>query len=156
MAFVDSLKMLQTQINEEEDKLGKYCRRCNYEGKKVLMHTATVQWTDKDHIKHSTPILRVCPRCRNVRWLPNQFERAKSQGGYMNAGKYKDVNGEEKTYHGISKLELADIMQELAIIRQRLYLIKSAFAENDPMMAPGVATGRFDWKQFIKAYYDKI
>lgn len=62
----------------------------------------------------------------------------------MNVGKYKDNNGEEKTYHDISKLELADIMQELAIMRQRLYLIKSAFAENDPMIAPGVATRRFD------------
>ncbi|MFG1461157.1 MAG: hypothetical protein AAE987_07260 [Thermoplasmataceae archaeon] len=77
MAF-ESLEILQRQINEEEEKLGKYCRRCSYEGKKVLMHTATVQWTDKDHIKHTTNILRVCPRCRNIRWLPEQIEMAKN------------------------------------------------------------------------------
>jgi hypothetical protein len=152
MAFVKALELLQTQINEEEEKLGKYCRRCSYEGKKVLMHTAIVQWTDKDHKKHSTPILRVCPNCRNVRWLPNQFERAKFQGGFMREDTFIDDNGVEKKHYGISKLEVADLMQELSIIRQRLYLIKMAFQQN----SMDISGGPFDWKQLMKAYFDKI
>jgi hypothetical protein len=51
---------------------------------------------------------------------------------------------------------MADIMQELALIRQRLHLIKLALAENNPMLSPGIVTPPFDWKQFIKAFFDKI
>jgi hypothetical protein len=116
------------------------------------MHTAIVQWTDKDHKKHSTPILRVCPNCRNMRWLPNQFERAKFQGGFMREDTFIDDNGVEKKYYGISKLEVADLMQELSIIRQRLYLIKMAFQQNSMDISGGV----LDWKQLMKAYFDKI
>lgn len=150
-----ALDTLQKQINEEEEKLGKYCRRCSYEGKRVLMHTATVQWTDNNHIKHSTPILRVCPECRDIRWLPNQFSRAKHQGGYIHDPQIVEKDGKKYYSGGFSKLEMADLMKELAIIRERLHLIKLAFIQNDPMLT-GNTAGPFDWKQFIKAFFEKI
>lgn len=152
----EAIVVLQKQINEEEEKLSKYCRRCNYEGKKVLMHTATVQWTDKDHLKHSTPILRVCPRCRNIKWLPNQFERAKQQGGYIHDPHTFEEDGKKYISGGFSKLEFADLMQELAVIRLRLHIIKLAFAENDFTMIKGPTVGPVDWKQFIKTFFEKI
>lgn len=87
------------------------------------MHTATVQRMDKDHHKHSTPNLRVCPRCRTIKWLPNQFEKAKDQEGYISNPMTFKEDGKKYTSGGFRKLELADVMQELAIIRERLRLI---------------------------------
>ena len=49
MAFSEALEVLQRDIKSEDERPGRYCRRCNYEGKKVQMHTATVQWTDDQH-----------------------------------------------------------------------------------------------------------
>jgi phage/plasmid-associated DNA primase len=160
MAYSQALEVLQKDIKSEEEKLGKYCRRCSYEGKKVLMHTATVQWTDDQHVKHSSPILRVCPRCRDIKWLPEQLERSKHQGGYIHAPlKWTEDKGteKEKTYHstGFTKLEYADLMKELAIVRDRLHLIKQALQQEDPMMhKAGIPP--FDWKQFIRIYLEKI
>ncbi|MCL6090335.1 MAG: hypothetical protein M1393_04770 [Candidatus Thermoplasmatota archaeon] len=159
MGYSEALEVLQKDIRQEEEKLGKYCRRCSYEGKKVLMHTATVQWTDDQHVKHTTPILRVCPRCRDIKWLPEQVERANLFGGYIHEPQvWTEDKGtdREKTYRsqGLSKMEVADLMKELAIIRDRLSRIKRAFKETDPLAYK--TSIQFDWDKFIKIYLEKI
>ena len=151
-----ALETLQTQIKEEEEKLGKYCRRCHYEGKKVFMHTASVQWTDKEHVKHFTPILRVCPHCRDIRWLPEQLERAKKQGGFILEPQTWEEDGKKYYHEGFSKLELADLMQELSLIRVRLTIIKKAFNETRPELVKGYITAPVDWKKFIQNFLEKI
>lgn len=160
MAYSEALEVLQRDINSEEKKLGRYCRRCSYDGKKVHMHTATVQWTDEQHNKHTTPILRVCPKCRDIRWLPDQIERSKQQSGYIHAPQtWTEDKGteKEKTYQsgGFSKLEYADLMKELAIIRDRLHWIKEALQQVDPMINKA-GMPQFNWKQFVKIYLEKI
>ena len=154
MAYSEALEVLQRDINSEEKKLGRYCRRCSYEGKKVLMHTASIQWTDDNHVKHFTPIALVCRVCRDWRWLPEQIERSKRQSGYIHKPQVWTEDG--KTHHtqGFSKLEFADLMKELAIIRDRLRWIKEALQQNDPMM--NKTPLRFDWKQFMKIYLEKV
>ena len=151
-----ALETLQSQIKEEEKKLGKYCRRCSYEGKKIFMHTASVQWTDKEHVKHFTPVLRVCPRCRDIRWLPEQLERAKNQSGYIHDPQTWEEDGEEHYAKGFSKLEFADLMQELSLIRVRLTIIKKAFNETRPELVKGYITAPVDWKKFIQNFLEKV
>ena len=153
----DPLVQLREDIVKEEEKLGRYCRRCSYQGKKVLMHTASVQWTDQEHVKHFTPILRVCPECRDLRWLPNQYEKARRWGGHIfEPYTWTDDEGvEHKDPGGLSKLEYADLMVELGIIRERLRLIKDALFLNARMNGKRHIM-RFDWKQFIKIYLDGI
>lgn len=152
----DPLELLQTQIKEEEEKLGRYCRRCSYQGRKVLMHTASVQWTDDQHVKHFTPILRVCPECRDIRWLPNQLERTKKQGGYIHEPLTWEEDGKKHYAKGFSKLEFADLMQELALIRTRLSIIKRALSESMPEQVKGYSTAPVDWKKFIQNFLEKI
>ncbi len=151
-----ALETLQTQIKEEEKKLGKYCRRCHYEGKNILMHIASVQWTDKEHAKHFTPILRVCPRCRDIRWLPEQLERAKNHGGFIHDPQTWEEDGKKHYSGGFSKLELSDLMEELASIRTRLTIIKKAFNETRPEIVKGWTSPPLNWEKFIKSYFEKI
>ena len=146
---------LQTQIKEEEEKLGKYCRRCNYVGKKVFMHTASVQWTDEQHVKHFTPVLRICPNCRDIRWLPEQYNKAKYLSGFLDEPRKYEEDG-KKYIEGFSKLEFADLMLELANIRTRLNIIKHAFMEERPEQVNGHTTPPLDWKKFIRNYLENI
>ena len=154
-----ALGLLQQEIEEEEKKLGKYCRRCNYEGKKVLMNRASIQWVDDQHLKHTTAIALVCRNCRDWRWLPEQEETAKLKSGYMREPRiWTDNKGtkDEETYHtdGVSNLEVADLMKELAIIRDRLSLIKKAIKEANPIGYKRSAF--FDWDKFMKIFLEKI
>ncbi|MCL4480420.1 MAG: hypothetical protein M1113_02920 [Candidatus Thermoplasmatota archaeon] len=151
------LVQLRGDIAKEEEKLRRYCRRCSYQGKKVLMHTASVQWTDQEHVKHFTPILRVCPECRDIRWLPNQYEKARRWGGFVDEPHtWTDDEGVvHKNPGGISRLEYGDLMAELGIIRERLRLIKEALYSEGHMYSKNQVM-RFDWKQFIKIYLDGI
>jgi hypothetical protein len=153
---LSELELLQTQIKDEEEQLGKYCRRCHYEGKKVFMHTASVQWTDKEHVKHFTPILRVCPRCRDIRWFPNQYEKARRWGGYIHDPQTWEEDRQKYHTEGFSKLELADLMQELALIRARLTIIKKAFYNTRPEQVKGWVSPPLNWEKFIKSYFEKI
>ena len=151
------LEFLQSQIKEEEEKLGRYCRRCNYQGKKVLMHTASVQWTDQEHVKHFTPILRVCPECRDLRWLPNQYEKARRWGGYIHDPHTLEEKDETQIhFKGFSKLEFADLMQELAFIRTRLTIIRKALSQKMPEQVKGYGTAPVDWKKFIHNFLENI
>ncbi len=110
----------------------------------------------QEHVKHFTPILRVCPECRDIRWLPNQYEKARQWGGYIQEPLTWEEDGKKYHHKGFSKLELADLMQELANIRTCLSLIKRAFNETRSEIVKGWTSPPLNWEKFIKSYFENI
>ncbi len=117
---------LKQEIKVDVENKSKIDRHCIRDG--TLMNTASIQWTDGNHMKHFTPIALVCRKCMDWKYLPyfqeEAYRRGKTVASLDEEGKERDtiiVDGRTISLSSLylSKLEFADLMRELGQLNDK-------------------------------------